>query len=384
MPLLEINDLSVTYRMEDSPDVKAVEDANFVVKKGETFGLVGESGCGKTTLGKSLLALLDDNGEVTSGQAWFDGLLPEWKDDRGEPTRAAIENPDIPVREDGMMDLTALSVKDMRRVRWNQISLIPQGSMNALNPVYKVGDQIVEAIRLHEPGTTEAEAHERARQLLERVGVDRERADDYAHEFSGGMKQRAVIAMAMACDPELVIADEPTTALDVITQDRVLDAIGDMQAEFDVSMVMISHDISVMAETCDRLTVMYGGRLMEVGTTREIFHEPANPYTLGLQNSFPSIEEHSRRLLAIPGTPPTLQDPEEECRFADRCPWAVQQCYEAHPPTFDVDAAKEGHPDREAEMGTHRSACYRLDMLETMRHEATEEETWQQEPQTVR
>jgi len=384
MTLLEINDLSVTYRMDDSPDVRAVEDANFVVDRGETFGLVGESGCGKTTLGKSILALLDDNGEVESGEAWFDGLLPEWEDGTGAATREAIEDPDVPVRSDGMMDLTALTTREMRRFRWNQISLIPQGSMNALNPVYKVGDQIVEAIRLHEPETTEEEAHERARELLERIGIDRERADDYAHEFSGGMKQRAVIAMAMACDPEMVIADEPTTALDVITQDRVLDAIGDMQDEFDVSLMMISHDISVMAETCDRLAVMYGGRVMEVGTTVEIFEDPANPYTLGLQNSFPSIEETGHRLLSIPGTPPTLQDPDDACRFAERCPWAVQQCYEGHPPNFDVEAAKAGNPNREADMRTHRSACYRLDMLETMRQEATEEDTWHQEPQTVR
>ncbi|MFB6267207.1 MAG: ABC transporter ATP-binding protein [Halodesulfurarchaeum sp.] len=383
MSLLEINDLTVTYRMEDGPDVLAVEDANFVVERGETFGLVGESGCGKTTLGKSILALLDDNGEVTGGEVWYDGRLPEWETDRGEATQEAIEREDVPVRADGKMDLTELTIQQMRRVRWNDISLIPQGSMNALNPVYKVGDQIVEAIRLHEPGTRREEAEERAKNLLERVGIERERADDYAHELSGGMKQRAVIAMAMACDPEMVIADEPTTALDVITQDRVLDAIGDMQEEFDVSMLIISHDISVMAETCDRLAVMYGGRFMEVGTTVEVFEKPSNPYTLGLQNSFPSLEGRDERLLSIPGTPPTLRDPADQCRFADRCPFADRECFDAHPPTFDVGAAEAGRSTEESTEQVHRSACYRLDILDRMRSEATEEDTWQQE-QTAR
>jgi oligopeptide/dipeptide ABC transporter ATP-binding protein len=378
MPLLEISDLSVRYRTE-GPDVKAVEDVSFTVDHGETFGLVGESGCGKTTLGKSLLHLLDDNGYVESGHIWYDGVLPEWRDGQGGVRREVIEDDRYPVRGDGKMDLTELDEDDIRRVRWNDISLIPQSSMNALNPVYKVGDQIVEAIRIHEPETSEEDAHERARDLLEQVGIERERADDYAHQFSGGMKQRAIIAMAMACNPNVVIADEPTTALDVIIQDRVLDAIREMQNQFDVSMLIISHDISVMAETCDELGVMYGGRLMESGTTTEVINEPSNPYTLGLQNSFPTVEESQERLLSIPGTPPTLTEPAEECRFADRCPFATNVCMNGHPPMYDVEAAKEGRSRVRTEDGEgHRSACYRLDVLEEMRERAKEEETWQQ------
>jgi peptide/nickel transport system ATP-binding protein len=381
MTLLEIDDLSIQYRM-DGPNVQAVEDVNFTVERGETFGLVGESGCGKTTLGKSLLALLDENGFVESGHVWYDDVLPQWKDDAGEVRREVIEDDAYPVRDDGKMDLTELSNEDMRRVRWNNIALIPQSSMNALNPVYKVGDQIVEAIQVHEPQTSEAEAHERARDLLETVGVDRERADDYAHEFSGGMKQRAIIAMAMACNPDMVIADEPTTALDVIIQDRVLDAINEMQNEFDVSMLIISHDISVMAETCDRLGVMYGGRLMESGTTEQVIDNPANPYTMGLSNSFPTVEESQEQLLAIPGSPPTLTDPADECRFADRCPFATDVCLNGHPPMYDVTAAEEGRSRvQQGEDVGHRSACYRLDVLDEMRDQATEEDTWQQ-PET--
>ncbi|MFB6094609.1 MAG: ABC transporter ATP-binding protein [Halanaeroarchaeum sp.] len=382
MTLLDINDLSVRYRMEDSPDVHAVDDVSFEIDYGETVGLVGESGCGKTTIGKSLLSLLDDNGEVVDGEIWYDGLLPEWEAADGSPTREAVEDDAIPVRSDGRMDLSSLSIAQMRRVRWNDIALIPQGSMNALNPVYKVGDQIAEAITLHEPGTTEAEAHQRARDLLERIGIERERADDYAHEFSGGMKQRAVIAMAMACDPDLVIADEPTTALDVITQDRVLDIIGDMQEEFDVSMLIISHDISVMAETCDRLGVMYAGKLMEMGDTTDVFERPANPYTLGLQNSFPTLEETDHRLLSIPGTPPTLQDPDPGCQFVDRCPFAVDRCAEEHPPLESVEGY-EATASRTEGRG-HYSACHRLDSLESMREDATNEETWNIEEPTIR
>ncbi len=379
MSLLEINDLSVRYR-DDDTEVHAVEDASFTVDYGETYGLVGESGCGKTTLGKALLRLLDENGYVESGEVWLDSVLPEWEDVDGSPRREVIDDPKYPVRSDGMMDLTELTDDQIRRVRWRTISLVPQSAMNALNPVYKVGDQIVEAIRLHQPGTTEAEARETTAELLERVGIDRDRTDDYAHQFSGGMKQRAIIAMAMACSPSMVIADEPTTALDVIIQDRVLDAIRELQDEYDVSMLIISHDISVMAETCDRLGVMYGGRLMESGTTEQIFEQPSNPYTLGLQNSFPSIEERQEQLLSIPGTPPTLYDPPDECRFADRCPFATSECTSAHPPMYDVEAAMTGRIREATDDGRHRSACYRLDILDEMRENAAKEETWQEAP----
>jgi len=336
MSLLTVDDVSVRYETEDAPDVEAVDGVSFEIREGETFGLVGESGCGKTTVAKAILQLLDDNGYVAGGEIRYDGR-----------------------------DLTTLSKPEIRDVRWAEISTIPQASMSGLNPVYKVGDQIAEAILRHEHDTTEREADERARELLERVGVEAERADDYAHEFSGGMKQRAMIAMALACSPRLIIADEPTTALDVIVQDQVLAELEALQDETGVSFLVISHDISVIAETCDRVGVMYGGKLMEVGTTEEVFESPANPYTMGLKNSFPNIEEADETLVSIPGSPPDLRDPSEGCRFRDRCPFATAECESAHPPMYGV----EGSPD-------HRSACYHLDRLDDLRRDAEDEQTW--------
>ena len=375
MALLEVNDLSVRYDAGES-QVHAVDGVSFDVEHGETFGLVGESGCGKTTLGKSLIHLLDSNGYVEGGEVWFDGTLPQWEDERGDPLPEVIEDDQYPVREDGMTDLTALDNEDIRDIRWRNIALIPQSAMNALNPVYKVGDQIIEAILRHEPGTTKEEADARARDLLERVGIEPERADDYAHEYSGGMKQRAVIAMAMACNPDMLIADEPTTALDVIIQDRILEEIEDLQEEFDVSILVISHDISVMAEICDKLGVMYGGKLMESGPKQEVLERAANPYTLGLKNSFPTVKQEQEQLVSIPGSPPTLLDPSDGCRFADRCPFVVDECHTAHPPMYDVEAAEDGTRTESSNSNEHRSACYRVDELEMMREDATKEETW--------
>lgn len=336
MSLLDIDNLAVRYTLDGGDEVYAVDDVSFTVQAGETFGLVGESGCGKTTLGKSIIRLLDRNGYV------------------------ADEN--IRFKSEDLSDLSDSAIRD---VRWAEISTISQSAMNGLNPVYKVGDQIVEAILRHEPETFPEEAQERAGDLLDRVGIDRERVDDFAHEFSGGMKQRAVIAMAIACDPDLIIADEPTTALDVIVQDGVLSELEELQEELGVSILMISHDISVIAETCDRIGVMYGGKLMELGPTETVFENPANPYTMGLQNSFPDIEKAQDRLVSIPGTPPTLRDPTEGCRFRDRCPFAVDECYTEHPPMYQVSGDQD-----------HTSACYRLDILEEMQDQAEEEETW--------
>jgi oligopeptide/dipeptide ABC transporter ATP-binding protein len=336
MALLELRNVAVHYELDDDRAVQAVDDVSFSIGQGETFGLVGESGCGKTTLGKSIIRLLDENGYVADGEIRFKNR-----------------------------DLTALSDREIREIRWAEISTVPQASMSGLNPVYKVGDQIVEAIVHHEPSTSEEAAHDRARELLERVGVEAERADDYAHEFSGGMKQRAMIAMALACNPDLIIADEPTTALDVIVQDQVLAELEDLQEEFDVAFLIISHDISVIAETCDRVGVMYGGKLMEIGDTEDVFGDPANPYTMGLKNSFPSVEEAGTRLVSIPGNPPTLESPEPGCRFRVRCPFATGECATEHPPMYAVEGGRG-----------HRSACHRLDILEEMRTEAEMEETW--------
>ncbi|WP_458206353.1 ABC transporter ATP-binding protein [Haladaptatus sp. NG-SE-30] len=377
MSLLEVNDLCVRYDAGDK-QVHAVDGVSFSVDHGETYGLVGESGCGKTTLAKSLIHLLDSNGYVESGEIWFDGTLPQWEDENGNARREIIDDDRYPVREDGMTDLAKLDNQEIRDVRWRDIALIPQSAMNALNPVYKVGDQIVEAILRHEPNTTEKEADERARDLIERVGIEPERADDYAHQFSGGMKQRAVIAMAMACNPDLLIADEPTTALDVIIQDRILEELEALQEEFNVAIIVVSHDISVMAEICDQLAVMYGGKMMESGPMTEVLTDSANPYTLGLKNSFPTVEEEQQELISIPGSPPTLLDPSAGCRFATRCPFVVDECYSAHPPMYDIDQAETGKRTEASKPKIHRSACYRVDELEMMRTEAKKEEIWQQ------
>ena len=377
MTLLEVNDLSIRYAVDDGSSVHASDGVNFSVEPGETYGLVGESGCGKTTLAKSLVHLLDDNGYIEEGEVWFDTTLPQWADENGDPKQSVIDDPDKPVRADGKTDLAQLNDKQIRDIRWRDIAIIPQSAMNALNPVYKVGDQIVEAILRHEPETTAEEAHERARDLLERVGIEPDRADDYAHQFSGGMKQRAVIAMAMACSPDLLIADEPTTALDVIIQDRILEELEALQEEFGVSILVISHDISVMAEICDRMAVMYGGKVMESGRTEDIFGETANPYTLGLKNSFPTITSADQDLVSIPGTPPTLRDPDEGCRFRDRCPFAVEECHAAHPPMYDVAAADtDGRTVEATDRRAHRTACYRIDDLEQLRTDALNESTW--------
>ncbi|MGA9400925.1 ABC transporter ATP-binding protein [Haladaptatus sp.] len=377
MSLLEVNDLSVRYDAGDK-QVHAVDGVSFSIEHGETYGLVGESGCGKTTLSKSLMHLLDSNGYIERGEIWFDGTLPEWEDGNGNVRREVIEDDRYPVREDGMTDLARLDNQQIRDIRWRNIALIPQSAMNALNPVYKVGDQIVEAILRHEPDIPAEQAHERARDLIQRVGIDPERADDYAHQYSGGMKQRAVIAMAMACNPDMLIADEPTTALDVIIQDRILEELETLQDEFDVAILVVSHDVSVMAEICDQLAVMYGGKIMESGPMEEVITESANPYTLGLKNSFPTVEKADQDLVSIPGSPPTLLDPADGCRFASRCPFVVDECRSAHPPMYDAERAESGKRSEASSPHVHRSACYRVDELETIRTEARKEEKWQQ------
>jgi peptide/nickel transport system ATP-binding protein len=376
MTLLDVDDLEIQYDAGEET-VHAVDGVSFSVERGETFGLVGESGCGKSTLGTALLRLLDRNGDIESGALWFDAVPPAWADSDGSPRREVIEGENYPVREDGMVNLAALSDEHIRDIRWRNIALVSQSAMNALNPVYKVGDQITEAILRHEPGTSERAADERARDLLERVGIEPERADDYAHQYSGGMKQRAVIAMAIACNPDLLIADEPTTGLDVIVQDRILDELDALQEEFDLSILVISHDISVMTDICDRLAVMYGGKVMESGATHEVLTETANPYTMGLQNAFPTVSGRQERLVSIPGTPPTLRESPEECRFIDRCPFAIEECGTAHPPSYDVERAKDGNLTETSDSRTHRSACYRANELDVIRDQAANEDTWQ-------
>jgi peptide/nickel transport system ATP-binding protein len=257
----------------------------------------------------------------------------------------------------------SLSEREMRDIRWNEISMIPQTAMNALNPVYTVADQFAEVITHHQD-KSKAEAIERGKELFELVDLDPNRIDNYPHQFSGGMLQRVMIAMSLALDPSVILADEPTTALDVIVQDAILNRIEALQDELDFSILLITHDISVVSEMCDEIAVMYGGRVMEKGRTRDIIKEPLHPYTMGLRNAFPSIETDSETLISIPGTPPSLIDPEDECRFAHRCPFAEEECY-------------AGVPAVETYENDHRVECVRSDEAEFLRNESSSHTVWQ-------
>jgi peptide/nickel transport system ATP-binding protein len=307
MPLLHIDHLK-TYYNTLRGDVKAVDDVTLNIEKKESIGLAGESGCGKTTLALSVIRLLPDNGRIVDGNAFFDGT-----------------------------DITKLDRETYRKeYRWKRISMVFQGAMNALTPVYRVGDQIAEAILCHEK-VDESDAHERARKLLGLVGVDPERAVSYPHELSGGMRQRVMIAMALANNPEFIIADEPITALDVIVQAQVLHVINDLRRKLGLTMMLITHDLSVIAETCDSVAIMYAGKLMERGTVVEIFKNPFHPYTQGLVDSFPTIRGVKKEMESIPGSPPNLLQPPSGCRFHPRCPHVMEMCKQEEPPLVNIE-----------------------------------------------
>jgi len=310
MALMEIRQLKTSYFTPDGT-VKAVDGVSLKLEKGHALGLVGESGCGKTTVALASMKLLPSNARITGGDIIFDG-----------------EN------------LVTKTDKEMNQIRWKKISLVFQGAMNALNPVFKVGDQIVEAIMTHNRNMAKSEADERTRELLELVGVDPSRAQDYPHEFSGGMKQRAVIAMALSCDPDLLVADEPTTALDVITQGRILALIRELQAKLGLSLIVITHDLSLTAEICSEIAIMYAGKIMEFGKTSEIYGEPMHPYTNALLGAFPSILGPIRKMETLAGFPPDLRNPPSGCRLFPRCPYAEDRCKEKEP---ELEEVTHGH-----------------------------------------
>jgi peptide/nickel transport system permease protein len=302
--LVSVRGLSVGY---DSPGgvLTAVEDVGFELRRGEVLGLVGESGCGKTTAVMGALRLLPPSGRVTAGEVFFEG-----------------------------MDLTRLEADELRDLRWKRLAVVFQGAMNALNPVRRVGDQITEAIRLHEPSVSHAAADARAERLLQRVGIGPERVNDYPHTLSGGMRQRAMIALALACEPALIIADEPTTALDVMIQAQILELLAELVDEMDMSMIVVTHDLGVVAQTCDRVVVMYGGVVAEQGPVAEVFSSPSHPYTQLLLEAFPDMDHPDRPLVAIPGAPPRLTELPPGCRFAPRCPFVFDRCRTEQPPLY--------------------------------------------------
>ncbi|MEM3623238.1 MAG: ABC transporter ATP-binding protein [Candidatus Bathyarchaeia archaeon] len=307
MALLEVKNLKTYFRIKRGY-VKAVDDVSFQVEKGEAMGLAGESGCGKTTTALTILKILPSNGEIKGGKIFFSNI-----------------------------DLLEISEEKMRKdIRWKGISIVFQGAMNAFNPVYKVGDQIIEAIRVHEDITRE-EAVSRTKKLLELVGIDPSRFDNYPHEFSGGMKQRALIAMALACNPSLLIADEPGTALDVVVQAQILKLMRELKDKLNLSMILITHDLSIIAETCEKITIMYAGKIVEHGNSTSIFHNPLHPYTSGLISAFPNIKGPRTRVTSIPGTPPDLLHPPSGCRFHPRCRYAMDICKKEEPVEVEVE-----------------------------------------------
>jgi len=310
LPLLEVHGLK-TYFETTKGYVKAVDNVSFSLDKGDAFGLAGESGCGKTTTGLSIIKLLPSNGKILDGKIIFDGI-----------------------------DLISLPEEILRKnIRWKRISIVFQGAMNALNPVYTVGDQIMEAILTHEDISNE-EAKERVIKLFELVGIDPSRINNYPFEFSGGMKQRAMIAMALACNPDIVITDEPTTALDVIVQAQVLKLLKSLKEELNLSLIMISHDLSVIAETCNKVAIMYAGKIVEMADVVRLFKNPLHPYSQGLMNSFPSLKGPRKKLISIPGSPPNLLSPPSGCRFHPRCQYALEKCKQEEPLLMEID---KGH-----------------------------------------
>jgi len=307
MTVLQVQNLK-TYYTTRRGSVKAVDDVNFEVEKGEAVGLAGESGCGKTTVALSILKILPLGGRIIGGKILFRNL-----------------------------DITKLEEDQIRQsIRWKGISIVFQGAMNALNPVYKVSDQIIEAITTHESNVTKEQAIERIAKLFELVGIEPSRASNYPHEFSGGMRQRAMIAMALASNPELLIADEPGTALDVIVAAQVLKLLRELKSKLSLSMILITHDLSIIAEVCEKVAIMYAGKIVEHSDVVTVFKEPLHPYTQGLIGAFPSIKATRSRMISIPGSPPDLLNPPSGCRFHPRCQYAMDICRKKEPAFLDI------------------------------------------------
>jgi peptide/nickel transport system ATP-binding protein len=299
LPLLSIRDLTVEYKTERGL-LRAVDRVSLEMEEGEVLGLAGESGCGKSTMAFSILRILPESAKV-SGKIELEGR-----------------------------DVLKMDDRALRRYRWKAVSLVPQGSMNAFDPVIPVGAQIVEAIRTHDEVTKE-EAWQKTKQLLSLVGISENRAKNYAHEFSGGMRQRAVIAMALSLSPKLVILDEPTTALDVVVQKQILALVRRLQEALGISFVFVTHDLSVLASIADTLAVMYAGRIVEKGPRAEVFSNPRHPYSKALIEAIPTVDGARFLAKAIKGIPPDLVAPPAGCKFHPRCPYAFEKCSEVEP-----------------------------------------------------
>ncbi len=331
MTLLSVENLQVHYRTGGGV-VRAVDGADLAVAPGSIMGLVGESGCGKSTLGRAIMGVLPDAGRIAGGRVVFEGA-----------------------------DLVTLSEAQKRERRWRRLSFIPQTAMNALDPVQRLRAQMLEVL-IERGGMARGVALERAAELFRMVGLDPVRLADYPHQFSGGMRQRASIALALALEPALVIADEPVTALDVIVQRQVLDVMRGLQARLGLAMILVTHDMAVVAYACDRVAVMYAGRVVETGAVREVLERPLHPYTMGLTHAFPDVHGETGELVPIDGSPPSLLSPPVGCRFAPRCPFAEARCRAESPPSVDA--------------GDHVVACWRADEAPALREAAARSATW--------
>jgi peptide/nickel transport system ATP-binding protein len=333
MTLLSVDDLRVRYDTRDGP-LHSVNGVSFSIDDCVNYALSGESASGKSTTAKAILGLLPDHATIESGEIEFAGR-----------------------------DLQSLTPSERQDLLWEEIAFIPQTAIDALDPVMTVGAQIRQAVQTHRE-VSERNARRRARELFETVGLDEDRVDDYPHQFSGGMRQRVVIAMALALDPKLIIADEPTTGLDVIVQDKIIDNILQIQEETDSSLLLITHDLSVIAETCDEMSVLYGGTVLEQGRVDHLLLNPSNPYTMGLKNAFPALDGDGDDLVSVPGKPPSLESKPTGCVFEPRCPFSTEECATTEPEL-------ETLPYR-----SQRVACHETDRAALMRQEAGTASTW--------
>ena len=331
MDLLAVRDLKVEFSTAEGP-VRAVDGASLTIPPGALVGLVGESGCGKTTMGRALIGVMAKNARIAGGEILFKGR-----------------------------DVTKLRPAERRAMRWRDIAFVPQSAMNSLDPVYRIEDQLT-AILTERGGLGRWAAKRRAEELFGLIGIDRKRLREFPHQFSGGMRQRVAIAMALALEPSLIVADEPVTALDVIVQRQILDVFRSLRDRLGISVVIVTHDISVVAYACDRVAVMYAGKVVEEGSAEEVLTAPAHPYTMGLSNAFPDLMGELTNLIPIEGDPPDLRAPPPGCRFVPRCPFALAEC------NGPVEPIEFGHG--------RIVACRRHEESAVLRARAREDATW--------
>lgn len=322
-PILEVKGLSIDYPISIGT-VRAVRDVSFTLYKGDVLGLVGESGCGKSTLGLSLLRLLRPPGKVSKGSIEYEGR-----------------------------DVLAMGTEELRLLRGAQVAMVFQNPLTSLNPLVRIRDHFFETLRVHNAFTTRDDAEKRAGDILELLGIDRKRLHEYPHQLSGGMRQRIMIGLGLILDPEILIADEPTTSLDVIVEAGFVDLLKDLKVRYNISIILISHNLAMVAEIADRIAVMYGGKIAEIGTAEQIFAEPLHPYTIGLIGCVPNIAVTQDHLVSMPGSPPDLVTPPVGCPFADRCPEVMEVCRNNPPPL------KEYRPGQQAACWLHEPESVR-------------------------